>query len=362
MTPNTRLETLDWLRGFAALSIMVYHVRLWHFGAPDASTFLGRMGIYGVSIFFVLSGLSMAVAYAHFIVDMRTSAIFLVRRAFRIWPLLWVCVALVMVPELAQCDGACARKVVANMTTTFGFVAPGDYINAGAWSIGNEVVYYALTPFILIVNERSRLVGNLLALVAFGVAMVFSFHLLTPGTSLAAQWGVYINPFHNLVFYLLGIFIYYNTKDMRLGAALTVGFLLAAFGVFAFYPVTGNQIRIIAGPARLVFMAATLALVIAAYKFDAPERVPRVIRAVLRRLGDATYGVYLLYPVVDVYAGRALARLGIAEPMGVAIAAPTLTVGLAIVSYEYFEKPIIRLGRSLTQTWRKVPMAPTVNS
>lgn len=345
---NNRLETLDWLRGFAALSIMVYHVRLWHFSAPDASSFLGRMGIYGVSIFFVLSGLSMAVAYERFIVDLRTSAIFLVRRVFRIWPLLWVCVGLAVAPDIAQCDGPCARKVLANLTTTFGFTAPGNYINAGAWSIGNEVVYYVLTPFIILVNARSRLVGNVLAVVALGVAMVFSFRLLTPGASLAAQWGVYINPFHNLFFYLIGVVIYYNTKDLRFSTGAVLAAALVALGVFVFYPVAGNQIHIVVGPVRLVFMAATIAVVVAAYKFEDVQRVPRFARAVLRRVGDATYGVYLLYPVVDLYLSRALAGLGLRFPLGAALAAPALTVALAILSYEYFEKPIIRLGRALT--------------
>jgi peptidoglycan/LPS O-acetylase OafA/YrhL len=69
-----RFEPLDWLRGLLALSITVYHLTCCALQPPDASTFLGRLGIYGVSMFFVLSGLSMAAAYATFIGDGRSWA------------------------------------------------------------------------------------------------------------------------------------------------------------------------------------------------------------------------------------------------------------------------------------------------
>jgi peptidoglycan/LPS O-acetylase OafA/YrhL len=66
-----------------ALSIMLYHFS----GQHDAATPLGRLGVYGVSIFFILSGLSMAIAYDRYVMDFRSSVTFFIRRMFRIWPL-----------------------------------------------------------------------------------------------------------------------------------------------------------------------------------------------------------------------------------------------------------------------------------
>ena len=56
-----RIESLDWLRGLMAVSIMIYHLTGGLFFTLDSSSVLGRLGVYGVSVFFVLSGLSMAV-------------------------------------------------------------------------------------------------------------------------------------------------------------------------------------------------------------------------------------------------------------------------------------------------------------
>jgi peptidoglycan/LPS O-acetylase OafA/YrhL len=52
---HPRIEALDWLRGLMAVSIMLYHLTIWYIVALDSSSVLGRLGIYGVSVFFVLS-------------------------------------------------------------------------------------------------------------------------------------------------------------------------------------------------------------------------------------------------------------------------------------------------------------------
>jgi len=79
-----RVHSLDWLRGMMAVSIMLYHMS----GQTDTGTLLGKLGIYGVCIFFILSGLSMAIAYDAALHGFRGAAEFVVRRLFRIWPLL----------------------------------------------------------------------------------------------------------------------------------------------------------------------------------------------------------------------------------------------------------------------------------
>jgi len=62
---TSQIQTVNWLCGLMALSIMLFY--LWAFGdfsRPfDASTFLGKFGIYDILISFVLYGLSMAIGY-----------------------------------------------------------------------------------------------------------------------------------------------------------------------------------------------------------------------------------------------------------------------------------------------------------
>ena len=112
-----RIESLDWLRGLMAIAIMFYHLTSWHISPLDSSNILGRLGIYGVSVFFVLSGLSMAVVYSSFIVDVKTAISFFIRRIFRIWPLLWICIALVTIPSFIKGGEISAILILINMTS-----------------------------------------------------------------------------------------------------------------------------------------------------------------------------------------------------------------------------------------------------
>ena len=48
-----RYDSLDYLRGLAASGVMAYHMSLFTFGESDSSTFIARVKIYAVSIFYV---------------------------------------------------------------------------------------------------------------------------------------------------------------------------------------------------------------------------------------------------------------------------------------------------------------------
>ncbi len=61
--PPSRVESLDYLRGLLAVSVMIYHYVAWSGVELGADTVLGRLGIYSVSTFYILSGLSLGLVY-----------------------------------------------------------------------------------------------------------------------------------------------------------------------------------------------------------------------------------------------------------------------------------------------------------
>jgi exopolysaccharide production protein ExoZ len=344
-----RIESLDWLRGLMAISIMVYHLTGGLFSTLDSSSVLGRLGVYGVSVFFVLSGLSMAIVYCKYIRNFQSTTFFYVRRVFRIWPLLWVCIVLELIPRFLRGEPINIWVALANFTTVFGFVAPEAYINTGAWSIGNEMVYYALTPLILYFYNKKLSLGNLFTGATLLVALYFSFILLKPDDSLANQWNLYVNPLNSLFLYTAGIGMYYNFRNVTMHPLVTAVLLLTSILFFALYPVDGDLISIASGTNRVLFLFLCVTIVLSFYKFRLYHHVPLLVSAPLGKFGIATYGVYLLHPIVLTYLGIVFYKMGIANSYLLFFLVCASTVAVALFSYENYEKKMMMLGKTVTQ-------------
>lgn len=343
-----RVETLDWLRGLMAISIMFYHLKWWYFPPLESSSILGKLGIYGVSIFFILSGLSMAIVYNNFIVDFKTSVKFYVRRIFRIWPLLWVCIALVTIPQFIASSQINVGIILTNMTTIFGFYNPSGYINTGAWSIGNEMVYYSVTPLLIILYNQNKALGNLATFMSFLALSIFALFLLSP-ENLSDQWEIYINPLNNIFFYFAGIATYYNFRNLKLDNTLNYSLMFLSVLVFIITPVHGDRVNMVIGFRRYIFTFSCLLLVFSLYRFNQYEAVPNSISIILEKFGVATYGVYLLHPIISFYLESTVKRIGYYNPYFHFSYTFILTIILALLSYNLFEKRFIEIGKFLTK-------------
>ncbi|WP_281231872.1 acyltransferase family protein [Flavobacterium gelatinilyticum] len=336
-----RIETLDWLRGLMALSIMFYHVSGWEGFRLESDTILGRLGIYGVSIFFILSGLSMAIVYNSYIINLKTAVKFIIRRVFRIWPLLWlVCFYLFFQSRLSG-EGCSLLGLIFNITTLFGFIKPSAYMATGSWSIGNEMVYYFLTPAIFSCYNYSKILGNLFLFMSFIIGFFFSFYLLNQNINLSGQWSLYINPFNNFFLYVSGIAIYYNFKSIECNSVLVNFLLIGSVVAFCFLPFFGDHIVLVTGIGRILFVAICLIIVFCFYKMKI--NLPPFVAKPLELLGLSTYGVYILHPVIYSFV---LNFLNVKK--GLLVLVPLLTIFISFFLYNYFELKFINIGKRLT--------------
>lgn len=340
-----RYVGLDILRGLMALSIMFYHLVDWNIKTLESDSILGRLGIYSVSIFFILSGFSMAIVYSRYIKDLKTSLIFFLKRIIRIWPLYGIAVFNFAIITLVT--GKWGGSVLGflytigiNVTTLFGIIAPKNYVVAGGWSIGNEIFYYLLTPLIIMSfnkNKKQTMIGFMLVSI---ISLVFSFRILSPEQSLGSQWETYINPLNNLFFYYSGIVIYYLCKDKKIKNVKLLVILLVSATIFILYPVVGDQINITTGINRLVFSLLSMVIVYCFYKIEFGKQ--NSITKLLEVFGIATYGIYLLHPIVNFYIGKIFNTESKVLHIGIV---SLVTIALAILSFYFFEKKISDYGK-----------------
>lgn len=337
-----RLYNLDYLRGLAALSIMLYHYLSWTYGRFSSDTFLGRIGIYGVSIFYMLSGLTLYhVYYKKMQMRKNDLAEFYKKRFLRIFPLLWLVNGIVLVTSNKRFD---LVDVILNLTGLFGFVKWDVYFSSGIWSIGNELVFYAFFPFFVYFMKKKKLYMVLLSSLIVFLYLYFAFIILTNENTIESQWRNYTNPLNQVLLFLIGFLIGHYTEDIKIKRELSFLFLISAVVIFVFYPVIGDTISLVTSLNRLIFTVLILIICLTLYKLD--FKLPTLIHSPLLFLGEISYSIYLLHPIVWSVANKLLwNRLGFSNfSIGYKIIITIIFCLLvSYVVYRYFERYFMKL-------------------
>ena len=158
-----RLSTLDALRGFAALSIFIFHFfGLYPTKWPSSLAPLDRIVVsyfgLGVPLFFALSGLSLYIGFFRQRISTNFLRSFFIRRFCRIVPLFYA--AVIMSVAIFQSRGARQplEDILITASLLFGLI-PGRHesIVSAGWSVGVEVLFYLAFPLIVVfVTTRRR--------------------------------------------------------------------------------------------------------------------------------------------------------------------------------------------------------------
>ena len=340
-----RLYNLDYLRGLAALGIMIYHYCFFIFGAFAADTILGRVGVYGVSIFYVLSGLTLYHVYhSKMHPTLKDVGAFFRKRFFRIFPLLWLATIAAIILSKQVPD---AWKVILNLTGLFGFFRWDGYFATGAWSIGNELVFYVFFPFFILFSKRFTSLFVILSTIIFGLYMYFAFHVLDGKSPLDKQWHNYVNPLNQVFLFLGGYTIGLVFEKRQFNHYLNVLLLVVAILIFVFYPAYGNAISIVTGVSRLVFTSCCFIVCLSFYKLE--FKLPDLFNRPLTFLGEASYSVYLLHPLVFSFVRISFDFLDKCDIHIHSIFKLLLSIAITLVFsyfvYEHFEKFFMKVGK-----------------
>jgi peptidoglycan/LPS O-acetylase OafA/YrhL len=348
----SRSRPLDGLRGIAVLAVMAVHTNI----------SLGQAGYLGVDIFFVLSGYLITTILLR--ERERSGRIslggFYARRALRLYPAL---VALVLVSLLIPTIVGFATRGNAFRAAPIILGYLGDFAVFSHWSwnidpfrqvwtLGIEEQFYLLWPAFVILTMRSR----------FGLRATSAAATLGAGYGLVSMITLAAGAAHP------GRIVYFR-PDIRAGAIL-VGCALAL--ALEHRRVRGDRITLpsgigwvaagllaadlVAGPNQLKSSAYTLAIPAAwvlsatliAEFVTSPERLlARLVGArILAAVGVISYGLYLIHPIVFEYFSRqGDLKRHIAMPL-----AATISLVLAIISYQVIEKPFLRLKSRWSST------------
>lgn len=334
-----RIHSLDYLRGLAAVGIMCYHMQLFNFGEADAATDLAKIKIYGVAVFYILSGLTLYKVYAANF-SVKSIGKFYKKRAFRIVPLLLL---VTLLTYLLDSNGQVSSfKLLCNVAVLPGIVRPDMFIASGAWSIGNELCFYLFFPVLLLLARQSKGYLWLIVGISWLLYVFFSFTVLQPAHPLGAQWSAYVNVLNQFFLFALGMglaSLKQPSPALQKTAPLAVVFMLL---LIFWYQVSGEPIVLVTGNTRLLLTFYVAVLCYSVYITDFGF-LPHAAKWCLHTLGNISYAVYLLHPVV--YLLLKLLFGNIASPYVLIAATILLTVPLSYVVYQKFELYFVALGK-----------------
>ncbi|MDV6304419.1 MULTISPECIES: acyltransferase [Rhodococcus] len=353
---DKRIPSLDGIRGYALLTVMVVHIVLFRLTADTpAYVSVHHIGMVAVSTFLQLSGFLITLVLIR--EKQRSGSIslknFYVRRAVRLWPALW---GLVGVTALLGALGYVEVEPI-NLASALLFVT--NYLDQGTdavlghtWTLSLEEQFYLVWPVVILAIGYKNLPRALaIAIVAAPLVRVASYFLL-PGLRDTMIYQFHVR-FDTLAVGCLLALVWHTervqkllTKPWPIGLVAVFGLIVSLFGEV----LLGKKFMLVAG-----FSIQNIAIVaiIAMAVYHHESLVGRLFNyKLIKWLGIASYSMYLWQQMF------LLTPWGILQYWPVGLVA-TLIVGT--LSYQILEKPFMNLrNRKRKQAEGSVPLAADV--
>jgi peptidoglycan/LPS O-acetylase OafA/YrhL len=367
---DSRVPELDGIRGLAIVLVLFYHFvaeALPAFAPGSALAYLRiplTLTWTGVDCFFVLSGFLIG----GILIDARGSPhyfrTFYVRRFARVLPLYYLLLALVALARALEANGVPGLEELLKDTPPLGtqllfaqnvwIALTGGFVPNPlnpTWSLAVEEQFYLTLPFLIRFTPRRLLA--LVGLVPVVLAVAVRYWVLHHSCLPQPEGANYVLLPSRMDALGLGVTAAWLRRTPCCWNWLT-RFRVAECGFLA-VAAAGWLLAARGGQASLDNKLTTSALLYFVLLLAALSRpggpVGRVMRwGWLRHLGTLCYGLYLLHVPLLYLCHWALGpvtgypRPSAAGGWAASAAALVLTVVLAKLSWEWFEKPFVRLG------------------
>ncbi len=342
-----RIDFIDTLRGIAPLLVLWAHIPVWWLAESGRSWPLANFvqkyvmsplrlyqngGQLGVVIFFLISGFIIShVAYKE------TRREFLVKRFFRIWPLMALALATMAVAKCLSITitglAITGHPVVSSWvylqnTLLLNWTLPTmPHALSVTWTLFPEVVFYA-TVCVLLPHLKSRPAATTFAILFVGMAV-----------NLVA-WNAGAKQIHStllcLPMFAVGRSFYiYWSKQADAPTAICIGASsLAGFAI----------LQVVIYPESAGSLASTY--LIAPILFAVCMKSNFRKRAAIKFFSDISYALYLFHMPIGVLTANLVASSG--APLGLAFPAAWISsIVVAWLATKYVGNPLYRAGSRL---------------
>ncbi len=370
---NVYLPGLNALRFFAAFLVIVTHIELLkgQLGFSNSWKFLEQfnLGGLGVYFFFVLSGFLITYLLIHEKEKTGTIKIkaFYIRRLLRIWPLYYfiTLLAFFILPNFEMMEVPWLQQFYhSNFTVNlvlFLLMLPNLALalnpavaHAGQlWSIGVEEQFYLIWPVLF--KRTNNLLRLLILLFVFVVGIKVLFILLLNSNTiqssenmLALKKFMAMSKFECMIIGAFGAYgVKYNSKNMLriVYHPIVFGISLLSLPLMNYFSpeILNDAIHL---PYSVMFIVIILNV------STNKKGLKLLENRVFNFLGKISYGLYMYHMMVVVFVIQMVSKIhgeiGMKENILIYFCSIGLSILIAWLSYQYFEKPFLKLKSNFT--------------
>lgn len=355
---KSRVAPIDGLRGFLALSVVFFHGAIYHryvldghWEAPPGSYYT-LLGTGGVAVFFMITGY---LFWSRMIDEdgRQDWPRFYIGRVFRIGPLYLLTIFLMLFMVMMQAGwrlNVSLPEFLRGLAPwlALGLLDPTDVnghpatllLTAGVtWSLRYEWLFYLALPFIAFAADRRRV-----AFLCVLTALVAGFLWILRGRPFVLSAG---DPAYATLFLTgmscaaLGRTGWSFRINDRVASAVVVALLLTLF----------STCQIAYTPLAIVLLGLCFYLVTSGCTLFGA-----LTHRASKRLGDVSYGIYLLQGLVltALFQARTVRAFALVSPVRhwtVVLGAAIILVGMATIAHAWIERPGIALGKRMAALW-----------
>jgi peptidoglycan/LPS O-acetylase OafA/YrhL len=351
-----RLQTIDGLRGFLALSVVFYHGAIYHRYLQDGawvgppSSFYTLLGTSGVAVFFMITGY----LFWGRLIDERGRPNWIqlyIGRVFRIAPLYLIMILGMVILIFAETGWQLKvpfSEFVRQLAPwlALGLLDPTGVnaypativLTAGvAWSLRYEWLFYLILPMLALAAKRVwiRIATVLIAITA---AFLWSVH---GGPHYFAGGDPYY-----VTLFLIGIVC--ATAD-RSGWTARIGNRAASMAIIALLATMVLTCPIAYSPLAMALLGTCFYLIVSGCTLFG-----LLAHKAAKRLGDISYGIYLLQGLVlaGLFHFQGIRSFALTSPhrhWAIILSGAALLVSFATITHVWIERPGISLGKRLSR-------------
>ncbi len=344
---------LNGIRAIAALAVVALHITVYldRFGLnpyligqmPNGNPKGIDLAVFGVTIFFALSGFLITyLLLAEQAIQPISIKNFYIRRILRIWPLYY---SYLIVALVVSRIGQVPHESISDLFYFFfapnvpkSFQLRSDLLGH-YWSLGVEEQFYLFWPVFVKAFHRRLFSATAVLLAAFMALKVVGFYVFTGSVFHTA---VDVNRFSCMMIGAMGAYLYFHQQQwfIRLATHWSVQVLgwlvvaLAAVNRFHLANIINHEVMACLSTALIIGQAQGKGLL----NLDTP---------VMDYLGKISYGIYVIHPLVIFSLGWVFnSWLSASNALHYVFVYALCTGGTLLVahlSYQYWEKPFLRL-------------------